>query len=70
LKPATLSQVAPPSALRNRPGGEVPAHQTPGSSAWPGSSQKLWSTARARGSSDLAKAGGLAASVQVAPSSV
>jgi hypothetical protein len=41
LKPATLSQLAPPSRLSNRPGGEVPAHQTPGSLAWPGSSQKV-----------------------------
>src|SRR5215469_15007674 len=46
LKPATLSQVAPSSSLTNRPGGEVPAHQTCGSLGCPGSSQKVWLTAR------------------------
>ena len=70
LKPATLSQVSPSSWLTNRPGGEVPAHQTPGSLAWPGSSQKVWLTARAvAGSSDFGNAGGRAASFQVAPAS-
>ena len=33
LRPEKAAQVAPPSALRNRPCGEVPAYQTPGSSA-------------------------------------
>src|SRR5579863_7238382 len=47
LNPSTLAQVSPLSSLTNRPGGEAPAHQTPGSLAWPGSSQNVWSTERA-----------------------
>src|SRR5258708_18693659 len=70
LNPETLSQVAPLSSLTNSPGGEAPAHHTPGSLAWPGCSQKVWSTARALfGSSDLANAGGWDASVQGFPAS-
>ena len=38
--------MTPPSSERNRPCGEVPAYQTPGSLAWPGVSQKVWSTLR------------------------
>ncbi len=46
LMPENGAQVTPPSSERNRPCGEVPAYQTSGSLAWPGVSQKVWSTAR------------------------
>ena len=39
FQPATGAQVSPWSSLRNRPCGEPPAYQEPGSSAWPGVSQ-------------------------------
>ena len=67
LKPATPSHVAPPSAERNRPCGDVPAHQTPGCDAWPGVSQNVWSTTRPLSG---ANAGGVAASFHVRPPSV
>src|SRR2546427_2919289 len=66
--PATPSQVAPPSGLRNKPGGDVPAHQTPGSLRCPGVSQNVWLTARpCCPSGTLGNAGGRDASFQVWP---
>ena len=68
LKPDTGAQVVPLSALLKSPLGEVPQYHTPGSLAWPGVSQKTWSTARPRGS-PAGNCGGVAASFQVAPPS-
>src|SRR5690242_11668380 len=70
LKPATLCQVSPPSSVRNSPGGDEPAHHTPGSDTGPGSSQNVWLTARTLPSpSTLGNAGGRLASFHVAPRS-
>ena len=66
LKPATPSHVAPPSAERNSPCGDVPAYHTPGCDACPGVSQNVWSTTRPLSG---ANAGGLAASFHVRPPS-
>ncbi len=62
--------VTPPSSERNRPCGDVPAYQTPGSLAWPGVSQKVWSTLRPLPSAFFVNAGGCFASFQVRPRSV
>src|SRR5713226_3473981 len=71
LKPATPSQVTPPSSERNRPGGETPAYHTPDSEACPGASQNTWSTASPFSpSAALGNAGGRCASFQVRPESV
>jgi hypothetical protein len=64
LNPLTPSQLAPLSAERNSPCGDVPAYQTPGSLAWPGASQNVWSTTRPLPS---ANAGGRVASFHVRP---
>src|SRR5574339_702425 len=60
----------PPSAERNRPCGEVPAYQTPGSLACPGVSQNVWSTLRPLPSAFFVKAGGCFDSFHVRPRSV
>ena len=71
LKPATGSQVTPPSPEWNSPCGDEPAYQVPGRPGWPGVSQKVWSTARAASPERaFLKAGGRAASFQVLPRSV
>src|SRR5581483_6712370 len=71
LNPSTSLHVAPPCSLRKIPAGEVPAYQTPGSSASAGVSEHVWLTARAAipsgGSPNI---GGRTASVHVPPMSV
>jgi len=42
--PATGFHVSPPSSLRKRPCGDVPAYQVRFSLACPGVSQNVWST--------------------------
>ena len=70
LKPATGSQVTPPSCERNSPAGELPAYHVAVSDAWPGVSQKTRCTERASSpSAALRKAGGCDASRQVRPRS-
>src|SRR5207237_9282804 len=46
LNPTTSSQVLPPSSVRPRPWGDVPAYHTPGSLACPGVSQNTAETDR------------------------
>jgi hypothetical protein len=67
LKPATPVHDAPPSVLRNRPCGEVPAYHALGSFAWQGVSQNVWSTLRLP---PALNAGGFCASVHVRPRSL
>src|SRR5438552_7243341 len=71
LKPATPSQVTPPSSERNNPGGETPAYQAPGSEECPGVSQNTCSTARPFSpGAAFGNAGGRSASFHVRPKSV
>src|SRR5678815_5992937 len=65
FRPENSFQVTPPSSLRNRPCGEVPAYQTPGSLPWAGVSQKVCFTVRPP--SFFLKAGGLGDSCQLLP---
>src|SRR5258706_13106717 len=70
LNPATSVHVTPPSAERNRPGGDVPAYQTPGSDACAGESQNTLSTERPTSpSAAFLNMGGCFASAQVLPPS-
>src|SRR5258706_3523194 len=65
------SHELPPSALRNKPCGAVPANHTPGSLACPGASQNVWLTLRpCSPSGALGNAGGCATSFHVRPPSV
>ncbi len=71
LKPFTGSHLSPPSVVRNRPNGTVPAYQVPGCDACPGVSQNTALTAFFFfGSLLLGNAGGLLASFHVLPPSV
>ena len=63
FQPATGAHVSPWSSVRNRPCGEPPAYQVPGSSAWPGVSQNTALSERPW-ASPSAKAGGLDASAR------
>src|SRR5258706_11167925 len=64
-------QLSPPSSDRNRPCGEVPAYQTPGSFACAGVSQKVCLTERPSvPGGDSPNFGGCLTSVQVLPASV
>src|SRR5260370_33497262 len=68
LKPATPSQVTPPSSERNNPGGYTPAYQAPGSEACPGVNQNTFSTERpCSPGAAVGSAGGLPAASQVPP---
>src|SRR6187549_1733319 len=66
FQPSTGSHVSPPSLVVNSPCGDPPAYQTPGSSACPGMSQNTADSDRAS-RSPVRNAGGLEASLHVAP---
>src|SRR6185503_15546603 len=68
FQPVRGSHVSPPSSVRNKPCGDPPAYQDPGSLVWPGVNQNTELSERFS-RSPVANAGGRLASVHVSPPS-